>query len=379
MSNRSKAGEKMSCRTRPAARKQSILYEEEAMRKGLFMTILSVIFCVSAAAQKVDVKPSKGIAFKGENSALQIGGRIQARHTYDGEKELSSFSTPRVRLALKGTIYKNFKWEFQSDFAKKGAATLKDGLVEFAHSSAFNVRFGQYKIRFDRQQLESSGRQTFVDRALAAGRLGLGRDVGVLVHGSFAEKKIQYSTGLFNGAGEGGANIANRNHMIVGRLSFNPMGDFGLSQSDIKPSKKHLIFLDAAIAHQPEDDDKTEPADTRMVGGAGYRNGGIYLAGEYYMRTQEAQGVKTESSALYAQAGLMVVPEKLEFAARYSTFDPNTDVDDNIQSEIMGGINFFFNKLGHSMKLTVDAAMVKDQAKGDDSYFRSRVQFQLVF
>jgi len=334
---------------------------------------------MSAAAQEIGVKPAKGVAFKGEDVALQIGGRIQVRHTYEAETELANYSIPRLRLALKGSMYKNWKWEFQSDFAKKGQTTLKDGLIEYAHSSALNVRFGQYKVRFDRQQFESSGRQTFVDRSVAAGRLGLDRDVGVLVHGSLSNKKFQYSAGLFNGGGEGGANIAKRGPLFVGRLSVNPLGDFGLSQGDIKPSKKHLVFFDLAVAHQSEDDDKTEGADTRFVGGAGYRFGGLYLVGEYYNRSQKRQSVETKSSGLYGQGSFMVVPEKFELAVRYASYDPNTDVDDDIQTEIMAGFNVYFNKLGHSMKLSADLAQVKDEKKGDDSHLRSRVQVQVVF
>ena len=89
--------------------------------------------------------------------------------------------------------------------------------------------------------------------------------------------------------------------------------------------------------------------------------------------------METKSSGLYGQGSFMVVPEKFEIAVRYASYDPNTDIDDDIQTEIMAGFNVYFNKLGHSMKLTGDVAMLKNEAKGDDSRLRSRIQVQVVF
>ncbi|HHS49898.1 MAG TPA: hypothetical protein ENN07_02165 [candidate division Zixibacteria bacterium] len=348
------------------------------MKGKKFAAIIAIALIVtafSATAQEVKVAPSKGIAFSADNVSLNIGGRIQVRHTYDGESEHSNFNIPRIRLALKGSIYQSWKWEFQSDFAKKDGTTLKDGLLEYTASEAFSIRAGQTKVRFDRQQLESSGRQTFVDRSIASRSLGMGRDVGVLVHGRFAEKKIQYSAGVFNGGGEGGSNVAERGHTLVGRVSFNPLGDFGLVQGDIKPSDKHLVFIDLAFAQQPEAEESFE-GSTRYVFGAGYRYSGIYIAGEYYGRGTSDD---IKSDGLYAQASYMVAPEKFELAGRFSTVDPNKDGDDDVRTEIMGGFNVYFNKLGHSMKLTGDVAMLKNEAVSEDSELRTRLQLQIVF
>ncbi|MGC9316284.1 MAG: porin, partial [bacterium] len=233
----------------------------------------------------------------------------------------------------------------------------------------------QFKVRFDRQQFESSGRQTFVDRSISAGSLGIGRDVGVLFHGNAADKKVQYSAGVFNGGGEGGFNSPERGHMLVGRVSVNPLGDFGLAQGDIKSSDKHLIFIDAAFAQRPDDEESFE-GTTKYVFGAGYRYSGIYIAGEYYGQNTSAE---ISSSGLYAQASYMVIPQKFELAGRYSTVDPNSDSDDDLRSEIMGGFNVFFHNLGHGLKLTGDVAMLKDEADSDDSHLRTRLQIQGVF
>jgi phosphate-selective porin OprO and OprP len=330
---------------------------------------------IPAAAQEFSFGPGRGVTYTSQNATLGLGGRIQARHTYDEESELSNFNIPRLRLALRGSLYDNIRWEFQSDFARDRQTTLKDGLIEYGFSDLFNVRIGQYKVRFDRQQLESSGRQTFADRALAAGSLGLGRDVGILVHGRTDNRMLQYSAGIFNGGGEGGANVSDRGHMLVGRVSLNPLGDFGLSQGDIGHSDRHLIFIDFAFAQRPDEGESFD-GTTRFVGGAGYRYSGFYLAGEYY---NSSTSDDISSDGYYAQASYTVVKNLLEIAARYSAFDPNTDVDNNLRSEIMGGVNVFLHGLGHNLKLTGDVAILKNEAVSDNSTIRTRLQAQLVF
>ncbi len=349
------------------------------MKYTRFACFYALLLCSSAIGQSLTVQPSRGIRFQGENVSFQISGRIQARHTWTEENGLSNFNIPRIRLALKGTIYDNFKWEFQSDFSRNREATLKDGLIEYAAGNAFNIRFGQFKIRFDRQQYESASRQPFVDRAVSAGRLGLGRDIGVMVHGHFSARAVQYSAGIFNGGGEGGANVPNRGHLLIARVSLNPLGDFGLGLSDIGGLKKHLIFFDAAIAMQGENEEKTIAADNRMVFGAGYRCGPVYFQGEMISRKTKLAGAEVSSGGYYGQASFLVIPERFGLAARYSAFNPDKDADNVNQTEIMGGFNIYLRSLGHDLKFTGDIALIRNEAAGNDRYIRTRAQMQLGF
>jgi len=347
--------------------------------KHLYISSLCLILPLSlATAQEARLQPGKGVSFKSEdgNATLNLGGRIQARYAYEDNGDSSTFSIPRLRLALKGTLYGSWNWEFQSDFAKNEKTTLKDGFVEYVFAPALAVRGGQFKTAFDRQQLESSGRQTFVDRNIASTTLGKGRDAGVQAHGAFMNKVVQYQAGLFNGTGEGGTNT-NAGHMVVGRVSWNPFGDFGLSQSDLKPSAKPLMFVDLA-AYRDLDAGGTADGTTGLALGAGVKMAGAYGAAEYFHRETSASVV---SSGFYAQVSYMVMPEFLELAARYAQVDPNTDVDANLRTETTGGVNVYFNKAGHGLKLNTDVSLLGDETKTGDlkDNTRFRTQLQLVF
>ncbi len=343
-------------------------------------------------------KPGKGFTVESPDGefSLRTGGRIQLRHTfisYDEDwdrDDISNFNVERIRIWLRGKAFGEWNYKFQADFGK-GGAKLKDGLIEFARFKHAKFAFGQLKVIFDRQQKTSSGKQTFVDRSIAAKAFGIDRDIGVMIHGASADKKFQYNAGAFNGEGEGKKN-PNSGHLFMGRISFNPNGDFGYSESDIKKSDKHLMCLDAAVSlnassinNDWDDDGVFDEADVlRYVVGAGYRYAGLYAQSEYYGQTgnPDVDGVDdVKAFGWYAQAGYMIVPETWELAARYSTVDPDTDTDDDMESEAMIGINCFFRKAGHAMKLTADIAQITEEWGPDTELkdVRARVQLQLIY
>lgn len=379
--SRSRVGAKAGNRENPGDRNSAAIEGKHVKHVHISSLCLSLVLTLSivpAAAQEVRLQPGKGVSFKNENgdATLNIGGRIQTRYAYEDNSDSSTFSIPRLRLALKGTLYGSWNWEFQSDFAKHEKASLKDGFIERSFGTALAVRGGQFKVAFDRQQLESSGRQTFVDRNIASTTLGKGRDAGVQAHGGFMNKVVQYQAGVFNGTGEGVVNN-NAGHMVTGRVSLNPLGDFGLSQGDIKPSAKPLVFVDLA-AYRDLDAGGTTDGTTGLALGAGAKAVGLYGAAEYFRR-ETTSGVV--ANGFYAQASYMLVPEFLEAAARYAQVDPNADIDDNTRTETTGGVNVFFDKAGHGLKFTADVSLLTDDAKTGDAKnnTRTRAQFQLVF
>src|SRR5690606_20902683 len=146
----------------------------------------------------------------------------------EGAPDVNNFQTSRIRLALKGGT-PAWDWEFQSDFANRNNVTLKDAFVSRRVTPDVSLRFGRFKAGYDRQQLESSGRQTFVDRNFASAAIGKGRDLSEMVGGCAASRRLPFIVGVSNGGGESQPNGGTGN-MAVGRLSRNPFTEFGLSQ-----------------------------------------------------------------------------------------------------------------------------------------------------
>ena len=151
-------------------------------------------------APKLSYKPGAGFTFKSADGlfSLTVGGRIQVRATYserenengkqNGEN-LEDISVQRARIWFKGFAWDpNLKYELQFDVSGTRAKPLDSAGtgVSSANTSAnrlaelryayvdwqicdkkpwFNLKAGEFKAPYSRQQLTSSGKQEFVDRA----------------------------------------------------------------------------------------------------------------------------------------------------------------------------------------------------------------------
>jgi len=355
--------------------------------------------------------------------SLKIGGRLQARYTYsdvdsdqrdltDDELDLvdsyglpgfrsdnSSFAVQRARVILQGHAFDpNVRYMFQLDFAEdtdNGNTALKDGYIEWSNPEYFyNVRAGQYKAPFGRQELTSSGNLQLVDRSLVSDYFTPGREVGVMVHGQTEGGFFEYAGGLFNGDGED-QNVNDTNAVMgVARIAFNPMGEFPLYEGDVKYTEDLGVSIGADYLYNPMGSmsgGSYFPTDVKANMNSFGIDGqlrfmGLSLIGEYFWReiSEESSGVNYDDikdNGFYLQGGFFVVPETIELAARYGWFnnkDDNTDTDNDI-SEITVGLNYYFKE--HNHKLQLDYSYQEVDPDGGDKLKDNiiRLQWQLKF
>src|SRR5688500_1631283 len=143
-----------------------------------------------------------GITITSGVNSLTIGVRTQLRWTLDdrealdadtegagaGEADgpLSQFDVPRLRLLLNGTVYRRWlRYNFQFELHRtsgEGGSRMKDAFVEIRPPDrSYRLQVGQFKVPFGLQQLNSSSRLQFVDRAITDAKFNPARDLGVMV------------------------------------------------------------------------------------------------------------------------------------------------------------------------------------------------------
>lgn len=155
-----------------------------------------------AAEKKAKSNPTmevgkKGLVIKGPDGdfSIKLGGRMHADYTnHNGESDLASNRQPingtqirRGRIALSGTVYKDFDYMIETDFAND-AVSVKDlflvyhgfnAPLEFTvghqkHAMSMEIQESSNDIMFTERSLVSALTVPFFDRAIGANLKGFG-------------------------------------------------------------------------------------------------------------------------------------------------------------------------------------------------------------
>ncbi len=361
----------------------------------------------------VRYEPGKGIVAETADGKYlaRVGGYVQLLYKFtaaddNSGKDTSDYDIRRFKLQLQGhLVSKKFGYKFQADM-QSGFQT-EDAYLSYKFAAPLTVQFGQYKPPQARQELTSASRQLLPDRSLANDTFNLGRDLGLQATGSFADSLVEYRVGIFNGNGPNQGN-QNNQHMLAGRIDFNPLGTYKMDEAGW-PSEKPLLNIGASYAMETlkEDDFDQINFDNDLIEKfLGLRSAvndfnaqfgsevdwdvwtlnliarwlGATFAAEYYSASADPDNGKDfDGDGYYVQGGYQVIPSTLELVVRHSEIQSN---DGNApgaarfdKSDTSVGVNYYFKK--HNLKIQSDYTMVNDDLKDgrDDNIFRLQAQF----
>lgn len=374
---------------------------------------------------------------------LGVFGDYRANRSED---QASTFNLRIARLYFMGhLINPDFKYYIQlagetaENAQAPGALSVLDMNVMSTHIPWLNVQVGQYKVYFNRSQINSTASMQFASRSLAMDAFtanGINRrDVGITIMNDEEVYPINYYFGVFNGVGPlvnrfaqfsseeatvgcpGGAtggnpfpspagcpaNTRNLNAnlrtsvnelMYVARLQANLMGRAGYGEGDLAYSETPQMVLGGAYAYNPGIDTSSNNAfvgidlanlnvrrslaalgNGRILGqgvvdfstwtldyALKYR--GFSLQGEYWFRTvtRRSQGPACMQTAVqggpctvyapgefgnttgwYLQSGYYLIPRKVEVAARYTWWDPDTHSASDLIKQVDVSLNWFLS------------------------------------
>lgn len=324
-----------------------------------------------------------------KSARLDISNRLQIRFTQEMPEtgdDVGSFRIRRGKTKFEGWVYnKNLTYELQLNWPDT-ANPLEDAVVNYDFTNGkkgFQLKAGQFKVPFGRQELTSSGNQQFVDRALVSNRFARGRDIGLQLWGAPLAGKLDWRVGVFNGNGRTVSRNDNDAYQYNARLTLQPFGDVRYSEGDLEATDRPLF----AIAGQYEINERpvavagTTPAhnvEREIIGAdAVFKFKGFSLYGEWFDSTNDRDVLADfDDGGFVAQAGYFIVPQKFELAARFAQIDPNNDRDDDEQEERGVALGWFFNK--HAHKLQADYRQVENVAT-DVTNDELRLQYQIIF
>ena len=338
---------------------------------------------------------------------------------------INNFEARRLRMKIGGHGYGVVKYYFEIDLqparsitgeSHSSAARVIDWRIDFPVTEWLGFRVGQWKINYNRERVDSSGRQTFVERSIVNREFTIDRQVGVMAKGRFNKgtaADFRYYAGIFNGEGRSVLN-PNDNMMKMARLQWNPLGvDLKWRQSDVKRHRKPGLSLAGAWAGNKgactrwsssgcgnidgfesgsAGDDNRYDLDQWLFEAA-YKSNGFALQHEYHWKNidDNTTNIDYDMEGSYTNIGYFFneifpsIPPELELAFRYAFLDqPDTTASlvtqNNTRREYTWAINYFI--AGHGNKITADFSYLTLDDQSSNKFYkdnRFRLQWDISF
>ncbi|MDB2704998.1 porin [Pseudomonadota bacterium] len=148
----------------------------------------------------VEVKVKGGVTVKTRDGkfSTKLGGRVQVdAATYSGSPQMGGGTEiRRARLYLQGSMYNNWGYKLQYDFANTGSngKGIADAFVSYNGFDNVQIKAGNFKDPFSLEQQTSSKYVMFTERSLV-GAFSAGRHIGTMI--STKQKSWSLAGGIF--------------------------------------------------------------------------------------------------------------------------------------------------------------------------------------
>jgi len=376
---------------------------------------------------------------------LGVFGDYRANRSID---EASSFNLRRARLYFMGHLFNpDLKYYIQlagetaENAQNPGSVSMLDVNLTSTHIPWLNAQLGQYKVYWNRSQINSTASMQFAERSMVSDAFtasGLNRrDIGLTLMNDEEVYPVNYYIGVFNGSGPnfnrfgsfsseeptlncpggqtGGnpfpspatsacppnqrslnANLrTNVNQlMYAARLQWNVLGRAGYGEGDLAYSETPQMVIGGGYAYNPAINTSTDNAfvgidlanlnfrrqlaqfgNGRVLGNGvvdfsswtldyAFKYRGFSFQAEYWWRnvTRHNKGLPClqtasqggpctvfapntfgNNSGWQVQTGYYLIPRKLELAARYAYWDPDTHSKGDLIKQTDVSLNWYLN------------------------------------
>jgi phosphate-selective porin OprO and OprP len=317
----------------------------------------------------------------------------------------SDFDVRRGRLKAEGHLFDS-RYGFYFEHELTGASPLLDLRMDLDLAKRVQLRIGQYKVLYNRERVDSSGKQQFVERSIATYPFTLDRQRGLTIGTHWAEGR-RGDNWLMVGAFEGGGRDAARSGddpMWVARWQWQIVGEpLQFAQSDYGYSARPRVAIGFAAARV------TGPYTRFSSSGGGQLDGfevgdderytleqwmqefawkyaGMSVQQEFHVKRIEdnATGQRSEITGGYLQFGKTwqaTIDEwtrPVELALRIARVEWEGQIARE-QNEVTVAANLYL--AGHDNKLTLDLSRIGVDAPTlpRESDIRVRVQWDVSF
>jgi hypothetical protein len=277
---------------------------------------------------------------------LVAGYKVEPVYRDGSAQDRSAFFV--VRPFLAGNLL--FPWiKFKTSLElAANPPYLLDSYVEVAPWRALGVRVGQQKTPFSRHKNRGDEQILFPDFDPVASYFWTGRDKGLTVVGSLADRRFDYAAGVYGGSPLRQFVTVAGNYLVEARATVSPLGPSGeteypyITENDpagLRPSFS-LDGYYGKVQSAVENFDPSAFSFTAMPSGSTQKGGAlgadVLLQGrrfaaiaEGYWRRAGPEGSAFTSLGLWGQLGILLVPHTLDLGVRVSWANPSTTLADD--------------------------------------------------
>lgn len=272
----------------------------------------------------------------GDNQTMpsfKFGGFLQQQFVADQTEGVpEQFLIKRARVGATGTLTEHISVNLIGGFVEPPDRTpaLVNAFIDFNIHPLFQVRTGQFLLPFGIESPEVIIFNPAIERTMAIRRLNpfrMFRDVGVQVGGSGSV--INYKIAVVNGKGANQAEEFNPKD-VLGRIGITPFEHFEIGGS------LHFGKYQPVATSEDHEDRFRAGVD------ASYHGDPVFFRGEYIIREDKlGNGNSLKTNGWYL-LGSYKFSDQFQGIARYESFNPNTDLDDNQLTAFTLGANYYF-------------------------------------
>ena len=335
---------------------------------------------------------------------LNIEGQMQVRYVYnlrdDGDggaidTNEKGFENRRTKLKFSGHVYDEWEFEVQGAFSRDGGGFgLEEAYIARALGENGEIKVGQFKLPFMREELVSSKRQLAVDRSLINEEFNQGRSQGIQYSNEFSDT-FRYFVAFSDGFGTANTSalVQTTEWAFTGRGEVLFAGDWKQFKDFTSWQDEEFAFMLGFAGHIEKEESGTDDGtvdDTLFTWtvDASLEFGGANLFAAVVGRHFDEADF--DQFGIVVQGGYFF-QEDFEVFARFEYGDLDIDGAEELLV-LTAGVNKYFHE--HKLKWTTDVGIGLDTVEGpfassgvgwnadvpdEDTQIVFRTQLQLLF
>ena len=317
--------------------------------------------------------PGSGFVIQSEDTAYKLRVGLQAAYKFEPVYRDGTYQNRNTFFVLRPILSGNFFREWIHFWTSMELASnpsyLLDSYIEIFPWKEFGLRIGQQFTPFDRHEYFGPQEILFPAWAPVSEYFWTGRDKGVTAMGKFGDE-VEYWAGVYSGTPLRQYNALPGNYVLIGRLTWSPLGAVGATEFPYIVSEGPTPFRVSATVQgyygkmqlaTENFNPSTFRFDVAATGdkrehGAGsadlWVQGGRFhfLAEGFARRTKPPMGAEFTSIGAWGQIGVLIIDKAVDAGVRVNWLNPSIDLASDQFYSFEGQLAYY---ISHSQNLVL--------------------------